>query len=121
LTRTESVIDTRNRLLNAIAEIDGAELIQADAGSAELTAGLFVRASIQGKLIDNVFVIPRSALRSGDQVWLAGSDKLDIRQVSVLHKDDENAYIETGLVDGDRVITSALDYAIQGMQISPME
>jgi hypothetical protein len=45
---------------------------------------------------------------------------LDIRKVGVLHKDDTSAYIESGLADGDKLITSALDYAIQGMRVAPI-
>jgi len=120
LVRTESVIDSRNRLLNAIAEISNKALLQADASEAALTAGLFVRASIVGKLLENIAVIPRAALHSGDQVWLLRDNKLDIRKVSVLHKDETSAYIDAGLADGDQLITSALDYAIQGMRLTPI-
>jgi len=120
LVRTESVIDSRNRLLNAIAEISNKALLQADASEAALTSGLFVRASIVGKLLENIAVIPRAALHSGDQVWLLKDNKLDIRKVSVLHKDENSAYIDAGLADGDQLITSALDYAIQGMRLTPI-
>jgi RND family efflux transporter MFP subunit len=121
LTRTESVIDTRNRLLNGIAEIDTSTFSSQQQNGSAPTAGLFVRAIIEGRLIDRLYVIPRGALRSGNQVWLFRDKKLHIARVEVLHKDDKNAYIEKGLDDGDRVVTSALDYAIQGMQLSLME
>jgi RND family efflux transporter MFP subunit len=120
LVRTESVIDSRNRLLNAIAQISNKELLQAEASEAALTAGLFVRARIAGKQIENIAVIPRDALHNGDQVWLIRDNMLDIRKVGVLHKDDTSAYIESGLADGDKLITSALDYAIQGMRVAPI-
>lgn len=117
ITRVESTIDIRNRLLNAIAEIDDERF---DIEQSDLpTAGLFVQASIEGRPIEDVFVLPRVALRSGHQVWRIHDDKLDIVEVGILHKNDDYVYIDSGLHSGDRIIISALDYAIQDMRIQP--
>lgn len=119
LTRTESTIDVRNRLLNVIAEIDTQPLLDGEVNLNSLTAGLFVEAIIEGRPIDNIFVLPRTALRSGNKVWRIKDDKLDIVGVNVMHKNDSEAYIDKGLKNGDRIIVSALDYAIQGMRLNP--
>lgn len=119
LTRTESTIDVRNRLLNVIAEIDTQPLLDGEVNLNSLTAGLFVEAIIEGRPIDNIFVLPRTALRSGNKVWRIKDDKLDIVDVNVMHKNDSEAYIDKGLKNGDRIIVSALDYAIQGMRLNP--
>ncbi len=117
ITRVESTIDIRNRLLYAIAEINGE--LNGIEQNALPTAGLFVEASIEGRPIDNVFVLPRIALRGGHQIWRIRDDKLDIVEVGILHKNDEYVYIDNGLQPGDRIIVSALDYAIQDMRIQP--
>lgn len=121
LTGLESRVDPRNRMLNAIAEIDSGTTLRQPDGALVSTAGLFVSATIEGRSIGGVFVIPRLALRNGNEVWLLNDAQLDIKKVSVLHKDDNTVYIDRGLSPGDRVITSALDYAIQGMKLSAVE
>ncbi len=86
--------------------------------SAPLAVGLFVEASIKGETVHGAFVLPRDALREGDQVYVIDdSGHLRFRDVEVLRTEREQVVLGAGLVDGERVCTSRLQAAIDGMAV----
>ena len=119
VVRTESVIDSRNRLVYVVAEVNESS---EDVTKPPLTSGMYVKAIIKGKQLDNIFVLPRDALRYGQEIWLANeNDELVKQPVKVLYKDDRFVYISEGLQAQQKVITGALDYAVQGMKLGLSE
>lgn len=121
LVRTEGVIDERNRMVYAVVQI--AEPNMADPeqpGRPVLTSGMFVKITFQGRKLQQVYVLPRSALRYGHELWLVnGDNRLVKRPVDVIHKERLHVYIDSGLEAGERVITSSLDIAIDNMKLDP--
>ncbi|MBF0377245.1 MAG: HlyD family efflux transporter periplasmic adaptor subunit [Desulfamplus sp.] len=81
----------------------------------------YVQADIQGKTIENVFKLPRAAVRDGDKIWLADNgvdnknDILVIKNIDVLWKDREAVYIKDSVKSGDRVVISELSSPVNGM------
>jgi multidrug efflux pump subunit AcrA (membrane-fusion protein) len=91
-------------------------------GHSPLPIGLFVEASIEGRLFEDVFELPRSALRRRNTVWVVDEDgRLEHRSVDVLRSIGDRSFIRSGLVPGEIVITSALDAALDGMQVRTVE
>ena len=63
-------------------------------------------------------VVPRSALRPGDQVWVVDDEsRLRIRRVTVARAGVDQAVIGDGLAAGERVCTSNLQYVTDGMPV----
>ncbi len=122
IIRTEASIDPRSRLIYVVAAVDdpyGRD--PAHPNRPPLRAGLFVEAEIQGRALPEVYVIPRYALREGSSVLIAaGDDTLRRKAVGVAQATEEQALITEGLAPGDRVITSPVEYAIEGMSITPV-
>ncbi len=121
ISRTESIVDTRNQLLYAVVEIDKAQAKNTtdDLNASLLAPGLFVRAVIKGRQLTDIVVLPRTALRFGDEVWLLDDGNLLRKQkVNVLHKDETYVYIDAGIEEHKKVIVSALDFAVDGMALS---
>ena len=80
--------------------------------------GEYVRVSFEGPPLSDVYRIPRSALHSDNQIWVLGKEeKLAIRPVETLWRDEENVYVRDGLNPGDLLITSALAVPVDGMQL----
>jgi multidrug efflux pump subunit AcrA (membrane-fusion protein) len=81
-------------------------------GSAPLAVGLFVEAEIQGRRVENVFVLPRTALRTdagNDLVYLVDAgDRLRFKAVEVLRSERDDVVIGGGLRPGDRVCVSPM-------------
>lgn len=123
MTRAEGGL-ANNRLLYLVAEV--AQPYQKDIsqpGRPPLEMGRFVEARISGRLQKNVVVIPRVALRPGDTVWVAHQDAkseqadIQFRKVDVLYKGKDQIYVRGGLEQGDHVITTRLDFAVEGMHV----
>lgn len=123
LVRTDSAIDPQTRTLSAIIEVDDPYGEAADAAGAPLAVGLFVSARIDGRSLENAYSLPRSALRGSDQVFVAQTDgTLSIRQVEVVDSSSERVVVAGGaLSEGDRIVTSPLRGAADGMLVRALD
>lgn len=115
LVRTEGAIDPRTRMMNVVARIDDPHGREAD--RVPLPAGLFVRAEIQGRQLDDVYVLPTAALRDGDSLYLLLEDRLVFRNVDVLRRGRDEVVIDGGLEPGDLVIVTPMRAATDGMRV----
>ncbi len=116
IVRTDSRFDRDTRVLFAYAEVRDPFGRGASNGM-PLAPGIFVNAAVNGQKLDNVIVIPRSALRGEDKVYVANDDTLTIKTVKVLSSDRDKAILSDGISIGDAVITSPIRGVAEGMQI----
>jgi len=116
IVRTDSRFDSNTRVLFAYAEVRDPFGAGASDGT-PLAPGIYVKAAIDGQRLDNVIVIPRTALRGEDKVYLADGDTLSIKTVSVVSSDRQHAIVQSGLTLGDTVITSPIRGVADGMKI----
>jgi RND family efflux transporter MFP subunit len=120
IERSEGVVSELNRSQYIVARVaDPYGLNSVDQTvTAPLRVGTFVKASIQGKVLNNVFKVPRSALLEGSRVGMVGSEQLlVIVPVTVASGDDDYYYISEGLEDGDEIVISALGTPIEGLKL----
>ncbi len=116
VVRTEGELDPRTRMINVIAQVTSPYVQHND--RPPLSVGLFVEAEIHGKKIDDVVVLPRSALRGDARVFIVDSDnRLRFRHVDVLRIVANRAYVQGGLAAGERVCISVLENAVDGMSV----
>ncbi|MHB0775823.1 efflux RND transporter periplasmic adaptor subunit [Halomonas sp. WWR20] len=81
-----------------------------------LRLGDVVHAIFEAVPREGLVSLPTRALRDDEQVWLLDADDtLQRRQVEVLYRGEDRVLIEDGLSAGERVITSTLATARQGM------
>ncbi|HSG64038.1 MAG TPA: efflux RND transporter periplasmic adaptor subunit [Gammaproteobacteria bacterium] len=120
VVRTEAEIDARSRMVQAVARIDAADPA-GGANAAPPPVGLFVQAEIQGRSADDVVVLPRSAIRNGDQVLVVDTEnRLRFRTVELLRVYGDRAYINGGLDEGERICLSPLQAVVDGMRVQPV-
>ncbi|GGX70108.1 hemolysin D [Litorimonas cladophorae] len=117
VVRTDSRFDSQTRVLYAYAEVKDPFGAGADNGT-PLAPGIFVNAAVEGQKIANAIIIPRSALRGNDKVYVAEDDTLSIRDVNVISSDRNRAVLDGGLSVGDIVITSPIRGVADGMKIA---
>jgi len=119
VVRAEGGVDERNRLLYVIARVESPyDPDPNQPGRPELVAGSFVEASIAGRKFDRIYEVPRKALRNSSQLWIVdGDDKLREREVAIIYKGKDFIYVSSGLEDGDRVVLSQMDIAVDGMTV----
>ena len=120
--RTDSAINPQTRTMSAIIEVEDPYGAAAEEAGAPLAVGLFVAANIDGRELENAIVLPRSALRGSNEVYVAELDgTLSIRQVNVVDTSAERVVLTAGLEPGDRVVTSPLRGAAEGMLVRAMD
>lgn len=126
VVRTGAEIDPRSRMLGVFARIDDPlrrDGTGADIAGPPLPMGLFVEASIEGRTVPSAAVLPRRALlgtpRGGDaQVMVVDDEgRLTFRTLEVLRTDGDEVIVGSGLSDGERVVVSRLDEAVDGMTV----
>jgi hypothetical protein len=83
-------------------------------GQTALKIGQFVSARIQGRTIENVFVIPNKSIREGSYVYAVRDGKLAKQSINILWQDDQNALIDGGINDGELVVTTSLNSTLAG-------
>lgn len=115
IVRTEAEIDTASRMVQLVARV------QTQADQPGLSVGLFVNAEISGIAVEDVVVLPRSALRNQNQVLIVDAkNKIRFRTVAPLRLYQDSVLIAGGLTEGDRVCISTLQTAIDGMNVNPI-
>ena len=121
LTRLDAAIDSDTRSLFGLVEVRDPYGANASQNAMPLAVGLYVNADIYGRQIENATVIPREALRAGDNVFVLNAEqRLEIRNVSVVHGSETEAVIGNGVKPQDRVITSSIRNPIPGMSLTPL-
>ncbi len=119
IVRTSGELDPQSRMYNLIAEVED-PYRRRDEGDV-LPIGLFVDAEIEGRQVDGVFAVPRTALRDGSRVMtLETETRLHFRAVEVLRVQGEEVLITAGLEEGDLVCVSPLETAVDGMRVDPV-
>ncbi len=119
IVRTEGELDPKSRMVHVVARVDDPYGREAEEPSAPLAVGLFVEAEIAGRRLDRAYVVPRSALRSGDRVWVIdGENRLHPRDVEVVRLDADSAVLAPDqLTAGERLCISPLAAPVDGMRV----
>ena len=118
IVRTEGELDPSSRMVHVVARVADPYGIGSDGVDAPLAVGLFVEAEIEGKRIDAAYVLPRTALRGDQRVYLIDDQsRLRFRDVEVLRAERGRVVIGAGLSPGDRVCVSPLSAVIDGMKV----
>lgn len=112
-------LEQEGRMARVLIEVrDPLGLRRKEKAQLPLLIGEYVRLEISGRQLDNVYRIPRTALRDSNRIWVASSqDTLKIREVDILWRDSETVLFRDGLRPGDRLIVSELSTPVDGMAV----
>ncbi len=119
ITRTEGVVDERNRVIWAVARVDDPYALgERSAAAPPLPMGTFVSAAIAGITVEDIVRVPRQALRGNSQLMFVDDEsRLRIRDVEVLRADTEYAYLSGGAAAGERISLTAIESPVNGMRV----
>ncbi|VAW63800.1 hypothetical protein MNBD_GAMMA09-1107 [hydrothermal vent metagenome] len=122
LSHLEGELDERNRLVYIVAEVAAPYAYdEKKPQRPSLTPGMFVKARLTGEQKNAVIKLPRSSLRSGNEVWVIDeNNRLHKKTVEIYTKDEAYIYIKSGLAQGNRVIINAIDYPLEGMHLQAL-
>lgn len=89
--------------------------LEHDQHQVPLLLGAYVQVEIPGRQIDQVFSVPRPALREGNAIWIVGKNQqLEIVPVDLVYSEPQNVFVRASLADGVLVIISPMQNALQG-------
>lgn len=120
IARSEGVIDSNSRMSYLVAEIQDPYLLQQNTRENELPLrfGSYVQAKILGIEVDNATVVPRYLVVNNSVAILNNESKLHYAKIHILREQGGNVIVSDGLIDGDKLIVSALDYPVAGMKLT---
>lgn len=121
IVRTEGALDENSRELFAIARVDDPFGLETD--HPELRIGQPVRADVRGMVLEDVFVLPRSALRGVNRIYLIERPELTIHKLTIepVWSTTDKLVVREGLGPGDWVATSLMPYAPEGAPVEIIE
>jgi multidrug efflux pump subunit AcrA (membrane-fusion protein) len=80
--------------------------------------GQYVEVHIDGREGD-YSVVPRRALRPGDEVWAVADSTLRPVPVEVLQQSGDSAFVSGTFRPGEAVVVSGIAVATEGMRVRP--
>ena len=118
LERVDGVIDPITRMINLIAVFEN-DFIETN--QSNLPIGLFVEAKIDGIKLNDVFQIPVTAISENNVVYIVDSNnELELRELSILKKYSDFVIVKEGIRAGERIVTSKLSTASNGIKVNPV-
>ncbi len=116
--RTEGALDESSLELFAIARIS--DPFGRESDHPPLRIGQPVVATMRGRVLKDVLVVPHAAVRQLDQIILLDPNELTIesRPIEIIWSDEESAIVrDPTIVDGSLLATSRLIYAPDGSKV----
>ncbi|WP_019600927.1 efflux RND transporter periplasmic adaptor subunit [Teredinibacter turnerae] len=117
IARDEGVVDDNSRMFYLVAEISDPYNLHSNSKQKRLPFGTYVTAEITGRQLASAAEVPRSLLRD-DKIALFSNDKLAYTTVEVVRHQGKSSIVTAGLNNGDMMITSSLQYPIEGMSLA---
>jgi RND family efflux transporter MFP subunit len=118
-------LNTSGRMARVLVTIDNPLDLQSgdSSGAAPMGArcillGCYTKVEIQAGVQDGVYIVPRSALRQGDRLWLVSRDnKLVFRQAEVIWRRSGDVLVRCEVVPGEKLVTSRLGTPLSGDKV----
>lgn len=80
----------------------------------KLMIGSYVETTLRGEELTDVIRLNRDYIRTDDTVWIMEDQELRIKDVDIVFRDEQYAYIADGLADQDQVVTTNLTTVSEG-------
>lgn len=113
-------LDPQGRMARLILEVDdplGMTLKEESGSKLPMLLGAYVQVDIEGTEAGDVFVLPRTAVREGDKLWVVADNKLRIKPITVAWRGKTQVYISEGLTPGSKVVVTRLSTPVEGMPL----
>lgn len=123
LVRVEGSLDAETRQIIAIAQVDDPYARRAD-GVPPLKIGQFVEAEIRGEVLTDVYVIPRVAVRAGNEIILISPEnRLRRMTVEPLAADEKGIVISANSPkapqEGEVLCVTPIPFPADGARVQP--
>ena len=117
IERVDGVIDPVTRMIKLIANFKNDFL---EENQTTLPVGLFVEAKINGKFLEDVFVLPNISFTANDELLIVDrNNKIEIRKINIIKKLKNDMIVKDEISIGERIIVSKISIATNGTPVNP--
>lgn len=110
------VLDNKIKTAKVMVEVID-PLAMTNPNNPKLLVNDFVQVAIKGKKVEAI-EIDRRYILDNQYVWLMSEqDLLEKRRIEISIREKDTVLVESGLINGDRVITSSLRGAVEGIAV----
>ena len=114
-------LDTAGRMARVLVEVADPLALESGAGSAGrrglLLLDSYVDLMLEGATVRDLFELPREWLHEGGNLRMYSEGRLELRPVEVAWRFEDSVCIDSGLHEGEMVVTSRLATPIEGMKL----
>lgn len=115
---TTGSLDENSRMASLIITVPDPLGLKKRGDSMPLMLDDYVTVTIYGKTIPEIITLPRIALRDNNTLWILDKGRLNIKNVGISWKQDEQIFIDEGIHVGDTIILSNISMPVNGMRLS---
>ncbi len=121
IIRSRGEISGDSRMATVVVAVEDPYRLTGKNNGPVLHNGQFVTLQLLGERRDQLIRIPREALRTGQQVWIADEqNRLRLRPVKILRREQQHLLIEAGVNAGERLVMTTLSGAADGLLLRPV-
>ncbi len=119
IVRSDGAFDPGSRQLFVVAQVDD-PYTRNSQGQPPLKVNQFVQAEILGHRLEDVFVIPRSAVRDNKELLLIDAEnKIRRRAIQTLWRDTKHVVVKDNLKEGEILCLTPMTFAADGATVRP--
>lgn len=117
VVRTEGTVDRATRQVFVIVQVDDPYKRHKD-NKPPLEIGQFVKADIQGQILDQVFALPRTAVQGNDTIMVVDQDsRLQRKSIDVLWETKDHLLVKDGLTSGEQLCVTYVPFAANNAKV----
>ena len=118
LYRLVGALEEQTRMARVLVTVDDPLARRKEDGhNPAMILGSFVEARIETQEVKDVIRLERRYIRNNDTVWIMKNDRLDIREVEIVFRNSDYAYIQSGMEKWEQVVTTNLTTVVQGAKL----
>lgn len=118
LDRQIGALDAQTRLARVLVRVEDPLATSKEMeGAPKLMIGTFVEVNIEADSIPNVVRMDRNLVRSNQTAWVMKDELLEIRELDIILTDNEYVYVQSGLEEGDKIVTTNLSTVTNGIEL----
>ena len=117
VVRTEGAYDQNSQQLFVVAQINDPYGKESKQGM-PLKIGQYVKAKINGRVVESALVIPNKAIYQGSYVYIVEDDVLKRTEITIDWQNEQVAMVATGLTQGQLLVLTPLGQVTSGTPVA---
>lgn len=118
VVRTEGSVDRATRQVFVIVQVDNPYIRRSD-NRPPLEIGQFVSTEIQGQVLENVYVLPRSAVQGNDTIMIVDKEsRLQRKKIAVIWETQDSLIVKNGLEPGENLCITYVPFAANNAKVN---